>query len=307
MEEVQEIEMEIIMPGFITKTVDNKQVVFYNITIKIKGNSWKIEKRFNEFVNLHKELAQWIQNPPAFPSKNVLTKKDDQFNINRKCKLEMYLRNLLTRDGIFTIQTFIRFLEMDTQAMHLIPNQMDIKGRIDQKLGYRDILHMPQYKLYFAASADTNVTSRLDSYLNNAKFLWSKKAKENQEVMKKVVGAVSCWQKTKETTLMHENYEIMWQVEFKSQAICMRVCEDQEIVAVGTDDGFLRIFMVDFEQPKNVVVKHEKQVHKGRLMDMWIDSRRKIIFTIGEDKFLRTFSVVNGGIINGNLKNMKNY
>jgi hypothetical protein len=55
----------------------------------------------------------------------------------------MYLRNLLTRDGIFTIQTFIRFLEMDTQAMHLIPNQMDIKGRIDQKLGYRDILHMP--------------------------------------------------------------------------------------------------------------------------------------------------------------------
>ena len=42
-------------------------------------------------------------------------------------------------------------------------------------------------------------------------------------------------------------------------------------------------------------------------MDMWIDSRRKIIFTIGEDKFLRTFSVVNGGIINGNFKNMKNY
>ncbi len=83
-------------------------------------------------------------------------------------------------------------------------------------------MHLPEKKLYFAASADTNITSRIDSYLNNAKFIWSG-GKSDPETSKKAVGALSCWYKIKNTPLMHENYEIMWQADLNSQAICMKV------------------------------------------------------------------------------------
>jgi hypothetical protein len=35
-------DIEVEMPGFITKTMGKKEVVFYNITLKIKGNVWKM-------------------------------------------------------------------------------------------------------------------------------------------------------------------------------------------------------------------------------------------------------------------------
>lgn len=78
----------------------------------------------------------------------------------------------------------------------------------------------------------------------------------------------------------------------------MKVSKKLKMLAVGSDDGFLRVFLIDFKQPKNVVTKYEKEMHKGRLMDLFIDSKRKVIFTIGEDKYLRTFCIATGGIMN---------
>lgn len=161
---------------------------------------------------------------------------------------------------------------------------------------------MPDKKLYFAISADTRVASRLDSYLNNTKFVWSKGEGDGiKKETKKAVGTISCWAKIRNTPLLHENYEIMWQAELSSQAICMKVSRKLKMIAVGSDDGFLRVFLIDLNQPKTVVAKYEKEMHKGRLMDLYIDSKRKVIFTIGEDKFLRTFCIATGGIMNGKI------
>jgi hypothetical protein len=79
----------------------------------------------------------------------------------------------------------------------------------------------------------------------------------------------------------------------------MKVSKKLKMLAVGSDDGYLRVFLIDFKQPKTVIAKYEKEMHKGRLMDIFIDSKRKVIFTIGEDKFLRTFCIATGGIMNG--------
>jgi hypothetical protein len=67
---------------------------------------------------------------------------------------------------------------------------------------------LPDKKLYFSVSADTRVASRFDSYLNNAKFLWSKKKQEGET--QKAIGTINCWAKIKNSALLHENYEIMW-------------------------------------------------------------------------------------------------
>jgi hypothetical protein len=140
----------------------------------------------------------------------LFRKKDEQFVINRKCKLELYLRQLLERDDILGIEEFVEFLDISKNASCIARNSLNLLGRIDQdKLGYREVIHLPDKKLYFAVSADTQVASRFDSYLNNAKFLWSKKADKDKPT-NKAVGAVSCWAKIANTPLLHENYEIMW-------------------------------------------------------------------------------------------------
>ncbi len=71
------------------------------------------------------------------------------------------------------------------------------------------------------------------------------------------------------------------------------------MLTLGSDDGQLRVFLLDFKTPKNVVIKYDTQLHKGRLMDICIDEKRKVIFTIGEDRFLRTFCIATGAIMNG--------
>lgn len=179
MEGLNADDIEVEMPGFVTKTIGKKEVVFFNITLRLNKNHWKLEKRFSEFDTLQKQLKQWIPNQPEFPGKTLFRKKDDQFVINRKCKLELYLRKLLERDNILGIEEFIKFLEIDQHASFLALNQINLLGRIDQeKLGYRDVIHLPDKKMYFAASADTQVASRFDSYINNTKFLWSKNKSE---------------------------------------------------------------------------------------------------------------------------------
>lgn len=76
--------------------------------------------------------------------------------INRKCKLELYLRSLLSRENILAIKEFVKFLEIEEHASFLAPNQIQLLGRIDQdRLGYRDVIHLPDKKIYFSVSAET--------------------------------------------------------------------------------------------------------------------------------------------------------
>lgn len=80
----------------------------------------------------------------------------------------------------------------------------------------------------------------------------------------------------------------------------MKIDKSLSLAAVGTDDGVIRIFEINYGDLKKTSLKSERQIHKGRLMDMWIDSKRQLVFTIGEDKYLRTFCLQTGSILNGN-------
>ena len=64
------------MPGFIKKIVKGKEVVYYNITLRIKSNKWKLEKRFNDFVDLHKDISILLPRCPKLPEKTMIKKND---------------------------------------------------------------------------------------------------------------------------------------------------------------------------------------------------------------------------------------
>ena len=166
-------------------------------------------------------------------------------------------------------------------------------------MGYRNVYLDPEEGVYFSISAETQVASRLESYFANTKSFFSKK--DFNRHTNKAVGTFSCWKQTQETPLMADNYDIVFQCEFNSQAICMRIEKSLEIAAVGTDDGFLRVFEVNFVDLQKTSLKAERQVHKGRLMDLWIDVERELIFCIGEDKFIRSFCLKTGSVLGGRI------
>jgi hypothetical protein len=79
----------------------------------------------------------------------------------------------------------------------------------------------------------------------------------------------------------------------------MTIQKSLAIAAIGTDDGTLRIFEIDYSDLKKSSLKAERKVHKGRLMDLWIDEDRMLLFSIGEDRFLRTYCLQTGSILSG--------
>jgi WD40 repeat protein len=68
-----------------------------------------------------------------------------------------------------------------------------------------------------------------------------------------------------------------------------------QLIAVGTDDGCIYLYEWDIEaekiQDSNLVFV--KDLHKKRVMSIWFDDKRKIMFSIGEDKCLRSFNTAN--------------
>lgn len=124
MEQLSIEDMEISMPGFTKKIVKNKEVVYYNITLKLKSNKWKLQKRFNDFVDFHKEIALLLPRVPKLPEKTLMRKNDEAFIINRKCKLELYLLELLQIEEILGVNLFIKFLEIDQNASYISLNQI---------------------------------------------------------------------------------------------------------------------------------------------------------------------------------------
>jgi hypothetical protein len=81
-------------------------------------------------------------------------------------------------------------------------------------MGYRDVEIDEELGLYFCISAETQVASRLESYFANTKSFFSKK--EFNKHTNKAVGTFCCWKKVRDTPLMNDNYEIVFQCEFNS-------------------------------------------------------------------------------------------
>lgn len=105
-------DIDISIPGYETKYASRKETVFYQINLGYKKRAWILEKRFNDFVELDKILKSKLGNVPPLPPKTFLKSKKEDFLVNRKCKLEIWLITLLARKDVFGVKVFIEFLEV---------------------------------------------------------------------------------------------------------------------------------------------------------------------------------------------------
>lgn len=84
-------------------------------------------------------------------------------------------------------------------------------------------------------------------------------------------------------------YGKLWHTAFKSQAICLHWCPEKSYLVVGCDNGEIIPIEIKLDQPDEFTELKKYKVHKTRVMAMWLDSERNLLFSVSEDKYLHSF------------------
>ena len=63
------------------------------------------------------------------------------------------------------------------------------------------------------------------------------------------------------------------------------------MLAAGCDDGTLVVLDYDVNSPMEVEIISEDKAHLKRIMSIWSHSKRKLIYTIGEDGMMKVFDL----------------
>lgn len=166
---------------------------------------------------------------------------------------------------------------------------MKMIGEVNHNLmGFRDFLLLPEKKLFFCVTSDMNALSRVDSFFTNMTMPWEKKDKSKSEIALSV-GVLEVWAQKKGGD--DSNYKRLWCKNFASQAICLHYNQQLNILAAGCDDGTLVVLDYDVNSPMEVEVISEDKAHLKRIMSIWSHSKRKLIYTIGEDGMMKVFDL----------------
>ena len=160
------------------KYIDRKTVTFYEIevTSHITQKSWTLQKRYNEFKNLHGLLSKTYINLPPIPGTTFFKITSEEQLNKRKSELQKFIRECVQRKDIFLNAEFRQFLELEKNAPEVIAN--DVKNKYEYKklpLGVRSFIVVPHKEIMCVCCSDMDIISRADSMLSNLSFPWEKK------------------------------------------------------------------------------------------------------------------------------------
>lgn len=68
---------QVELPKFERQFVDGKDVVFYNVHVASGNKKWRLQKRYNHFSDLDKEMRLKHANMPPMPPKTYFPLKYD--------------------------------------------------------------------------------------------------------------------------------------------------------------------------------------------------------------------------------------
>ncbi len=283
------------IPTFVTQFESGKEVTFYMVQIELGGIKWELKKRFNEFHDLNEALKRNHGNLPSLPGKTLLPVKKPEEIDKRRDGLEKFLQALTQKVDVYANQAFVRFLELDDHKPDLAINPLELTARITHMLmGYRDLYFSEDRKFYFSVTSDPSTVSRLDSYITNLNMPWDKKTEKDQVLL--AVGNLEVWAKMKKGTDRFY-YERLFLKTFKSQAICMDYNEKLGLIAIGLDNGFIAVFTFDRSDPTKIGELVNEKVHSARVMRIVLDERTGLMYSIGEDKFLKVMDIKSTTVI----------
>ena len=167
-------------------------------------------------------------------------------------------------------------------------------GRVTHSLmGYRDILLVPEKRLFFSVTSDMNMLSRWDSKLTNMNMPWD----NHTDQVLLSVGVLEAWLQSKRG-IDEYTYERLWHKNFASQAICIHYDSKLGYIFTGCDNGSIAILEFSGKKTKYKEIMDER-VHQKRVMGLASDAKRKIMYSIGEDKMFILYNLATNSITAG--------
>jgi WD40 repeat protein len=147
----------------------------------------------------------------------------------------------------------------------------------DIELGIRQFVVAEKQKIVMAVCSEEHLQARILSYWDNIKLPFFGSTGES------VVGALVVYKIISKDPW---HVEKMFVKNFKSQATCIHFDEETNALAVGLDNGKIRVF----EIPKNFKfvkdVKYETSeitAHSGKVSGICMDSVLGYVYSIGSD------------------------
>ena len=274
----------ITIKSFSEKYINKKTVTFYEVevTSHITQNVWSVQRRYNEFKNLHASLSKIYVNLPQIPGISFFKITSEEQLNKRKIDLEKFLRDCVQRKDIFLNTDFRQFLELEKNAPEVIAN--DVKVKYDYKklpLGVRGFIVVPHREIMCVCCSDMNIISRADSMLSNFSFPWEKKKKSNSHIP---LGAAFIYQCKPDPNEIYKIHKI-WAKSFPIQTGVIFWEDKNEMYCVGNDDGKIHVFKA---VPKTHYLQMdtvcELTFHTNRVMGLALDPETMNLYSCSTDK-----------------------
>ena len=262
------------------KHIDNSPVIFYRIKVTdhFNNNSWIIEKRYNEFLNLQKKLIVNFPDVPKIPGKTFFRLSDFASIKKRKDGLQYFLKTCVNRKDIFASEDFKNFLELAKNSPDLCGNSPDMQGNFTLSQGVRDFQYIPKDNIIVLCTAEMNIIERAESKITDLK-----NKIEKQEEITNPQGFVYVYRV--EENNGDFNFKETWRRKFKGRTKCIYYDFEGKLLLIGRTDGFISIHSLDKESKfKRVDLVIELKNHLSAVNGIWFDPLEKKVYSVSTDK-----------------------
>jgi len=262
------------------KQIDNSPVIFYRIKVTdyFNNNSWVIERRYNEFLNLQKKLIVNFPDVPKIPGKTLFRLSDFASIKKRKDGLQYFLKTCVNRKDIFASEDFKNFLELAKNSPDLCGNSPDMQGNFTLSQGVRDFQYIPKDNIIVLCTAEMNIIERAESKITDLK-----NKIEKQEEITNPQGFVYVYRV--EENNGDFNFRETWRRKFKGRTRCIYYDFEEKLLLIGRTDGFISIHSLDKESKfKRVDLVIELKNHLSTVNGIWFDPLEKKVYSVSTDK-----------------------
>ncbi|CAI6346896.1 unnamed protein product [Macrosiphum euphorbiae] len=107
---------------------DTDGVTYYHIKVNVGDVTWSVQKRYNEFLELHKKLVnEHTVTKDILPGKKIIGNKDPNFIERRRVGLEIYLQTVLSFLQKSMPEELLEFLEFHKYDVILIVKKLAVE------------------------------------------------------------------------------------------------------------------------------------------------------------------------------------
>ena len=262
------------------KHIDNSPVIFYRVKVTdhFNNNSWVVEKRYNEFLNLQKKLIVNFPDVPQIPGKTFFRLSDFASIKKRKDGLQYFLKTCVNRKDIFASEDFKNFLELAKNSPDLCGNSPDMQGNFTLSQGVRDFQYIPEDNIIVLCTAEMNLIERAESKITDLK-----NKIEKQEDITNPQGFVYIYRVEEHNGDF--NFRETWRRKFKGRTKCIYYDIGEKLLLIGRTDGFISIHSLDKESRfKRVDLVIELKNHVSSVNGVWFDNLEKKVYSVSSDK-----------------------